>query len=214
MWTLQDHFRTRCFILFLFLVIDAHSKWPEIVEMKSTTVDDTIVVRRCIFASFGLPDQLVSNNGPQFTAREFANFVNANGIPHIRTAPYYPASNGTIERFVQTFKQAMKAGEGNGLSFQHQLHNFLMSHRSTPHTTTGKSPASLFLGRPLRTRFDLLCPVVGEKLCREQARQKQHHDTVTRFSQFAVGARVMVREGRGKSVWKPGTIVERQGPVS
>ena len=57
-------------------------------------------------------------------------------------------------------------------------------------------------------------PVVGEKVCREQARQKQHHDARARFRQFAVGARVMVREGRDKSVWKPGTILERRDPVS
>ena len=135
--------------------------------MKSTTVEDTIVVLRRIFASFGLPDQFESDNGPQFTAREFTNFVNANKILHIRIAPYHPASNTAIERFIQTFKQAMKEGQGNGLPFQHQLQNFLMSYRSTPHATTGKSPASLFFGRPLYTRFDLLCPVVGEKVCRE-----------------------------------------------
>ena len=177
-----------------FLVIDAHSKWPEIFRLSSTTVQETIGVLRRIFASFGLPDQLVSDNGPQFTAREFADFVSANGIRHILTAPYHPASNGAIERFVQTFKQAMKAGEGNGSSFQHRLQSFLMSYRSTPHATTGKSPASLFLGRPMRTRFDLMRPVVGEKVGREQARQKQHHDTRARFRQFAVGTRVMVRE--------------------
>ena len=198
-----------------FLVIDAHSKWPEIFRMSSTTVQETIVVLRRIFASFGLPDQLVSDNGPQFTAREFADFVSANGIRHIRTAPYHPASNGAIERFVQTFKQAMKAGEGNGLSFQHRLQSLLMSYRSTPHATTGKSPASLFWeDRTMRTRFDLMRPVVGEKVGREQARQKQHHDTRARFRQFAVGTRVMVREGRDKSVWTPGTILERRGPVS
>ena len=48
--------------------------------MSSTTVEDIIVILRRIFALFGLPDQLVSDNGPQFTAREFADFVNANGI--------------------------------------------------------------------------------------------------------------------------------------
>ena len=99
-----------------FLVIDAHSKWPEIIRMSSTTAEETIVIMRCIFASFDLPDQLVSDNGPHFTAREFADFVCDNGIRHIRTAPYHPASNGAIERFIRTFKQAMKAGEGNGLS--------------------------------------------------------------------------------------------------
>ena len=72
----------------VFLGIDAHSKWSEIFSMKSTTVEDTIVVLSCIFASCGLTDQLVSGNGPQFIGREFANFVSANGIWHIRAAPY------------------------------------------------------------------------------------------------------------------------------
>ena len=70
-------------------------------------------------------------------------------------------SNGTIERFIQTFKQTMKVGEENGLSFQLLLQSFLMSYRSTPHATTGKSPASLFLERPICTRFDLMHPMVG-----------------------------------------------------
>ena len=48
--------------------------------MKSTTVEDTILVLSCIFASCGLTDQLVSGNGPQFIGCEFANFVSANGI--------------------------------------------------------------------------------------------------------------------------------------
>ena len=178
-----------------FLAIDAHFKWPEIFRMSSITMEDTIVILRCIFASFDLPNQLVSDNGSQFTAHEFADFVSANGIRHICTAPYHPASNGAMERLVQTFKQAMKAGEGNGFSYQHHLQSFLMSYRSTPHATTGKSLASLFLGRPIRTRFDLTRPVVGEKVGREQARQKQHHDARARFRQFAVGTSVMVQEG-------------------
>ena len=61
-----------------FLVIDAHSKWPEIFWMSTTTVEETIVVLRRIFALFGL--QLVWDNGPQFTAHELADFVSANGI--------------------------------------------------------------------------------------------------------------------------------------
>ena len=176
-----------------FLVIDAHSKWPEIFRMSLTTVKETMVVLRHIFASFSFPDQLVSDNGPQFTAHEFADFVSANGIGHIRTAPYHPASIAAIERFVQTFKQAMKAGEGNGLSFQHHLQSFLMSYRSTPHATTGKSPASLFLGRPIRTHFNLMRPMVGEKVGRKQAWQKQYHDTKACFRKFAVDTRVMVQ---------------------
>ena len=203
-------FKGRMFLL----LVDAHSKWPEIHEMPATTADHTIALLRSVFAAFGLPEQVVFDNGPQFTSQEFANFLRSNGVTHIRTAPYHPSSNGAVERLVQTFKQAMKAGERDGLSLQHQLQSFLMTYRSTPHATTGLSPASLFLGRPIRTRFDLLRPNVGERVCAAQAKQKSHHDVKGSLREFVVGGRVMVRDGRDKSHWAPGTILERRGPVS
>ena len=130
------------------LLVDAHLKWPEIVEMSSTTADTTIAILRRVFAAYGLPVQLVSDNDPQFVSHEFADFLRANGVKYIRTAPYHPSSNGAVERLVQTFKQSMKSGEHGGLTL-HQLQNFLMTYRSTPHATTGQSPASLFLERPI-----------------------------------------------------------------
>jgi transposase InsO family protein len=66
-----------------------------------------------MFARNGIPDQIVSDNGPQFIAAEFSVFVNNNGIKHIRSAPYHPAANGLAERFIQTFKQGMRASKSN-----------------------------------------------------------------------------------------------------
>ena len=66
-----------------FLLIVAHSKWAEICEMKSTTAADIIAVLRCVFASFGLPEQIVSDNDPQFVAHEFAEFLRVNGVKHM-----------------------------------------------------------------------------------------------------------------------------------
>ena len=57
------------------IVVDAHSKWPEVMQMTSTSAEQTIVVLRQLFASYGLPLQLVSDNGPQFTAIEFQRFL-------------------------------------------------------------------------------------------------------------------------------------------
>ena len=65
---------------------------------------------------YGIPTQLVSDNGPQFTSEEFASFMKRNGIKHIRSAPYHPSTNGTAERFVQTFKKAMKALRNSSLT--------------------------------------------------------------------------------------------------
>ena len=82
-----------------FIVVDSHSKWPEVIEMASTSTESTIAELRKLFASYGLPQQVVSDNGPQFTAYEFQTFLRQNGVKHIRSAPYHPASNGQAERF-------------------------------------------------------------------------------------------------------------------
>ena len=143
----------------MFLVcIDAHSKWPEVHIMSSTTTTKTLEVLRQTFAAYGLPEQIVTDNGPQFISDEFANFTKANGIKHIRTAPYHPASNGLAERFVQSLKQSLKTTSNSGHSLNYRVSNYLLSYRSTPHATTGVAPCTLFLKRNLRTRFDLLRP--------------------------------------------------------
>ena len=116
----------------MFLVaVDAHSKWPEVHVMKETTAAKTIDVLRIMFSSFGLPEQLVTDNGPQFVSEDFAMFTRSNGIKHIRCTPYHPASNGLAERFVQSLKARLKASVNNGLPLQHRVLNFLLSYRST-----------------------------------------------------------------------------------
>ena len=106
------------------IVVDAHSKWPEVMEMTSTTALKTIMELRKLFAAYGLPEQLVSDNGPQFVSEEFAIFLKSNGIKHIRCSPYHPSSNGAAERFVQSFKQAMKAGAESTPPISQRLSNF------------------------------------------------------------------------------------------
>ncbi len=86
------------------VVVDAYSKWPEVIQMSSTMSQNTIEALRALFARYGLPEQIVSDNGAQFTSQEFCDFVEA-------SAPYHPSTNGQAKRFVQTFKRAMKAGE-------------------------------------------------------------------------------------------------------
>lgn len=88
------------------MVVDAHTKWPEVVPVKSTSSSSTIEILRDLFARFGIPEQIVSDNGTQFVSEEFQTFVKSNGIRHITSAPYHPATNGLAERTVQTFKQA------------------------------------------------------------------------------------------------------------
>ena len=91
------------------IVVDAHSKWPEVHHMSTTTTTKTIQVLRSLFARYGIPEQLVSDNGPQFVSEEFGTFMKRNGVKHIKCFPYHPSSNGLAEQFVLTFKQAVQA---------------------------------------------------------------------------------------------------------
>ena len=136
--------------------------------MKSTTAGATIKALRRLFAAYGLPNQLVSDNGLQFTSTEFAYFFTANGIKHIKCTPYHPSSNGCAERFVQTFKRALRADDYRGLTAEQRLMAFLLIYRSSPHSTTGVPPCKLFLNRDICTRMHLLCPEITNA-CSNQA---------------------------------------------
>ncbi|XP_062507243.1 uncharacterized protein K02A2.6-like [Corticium candelabrum] len=86
-----DFARTFMGHMFL-LIIDAYLKWLE--------VERTIDVFRDVFARFGIPEMLVSNNGPQFVSEEMARLLLSMGEEHMHSAPYYPQSNEEAERSI------------------------------------------------------------------------------------------------------------------
>lgn len=194
------------------VVVDAHSRWLEIEKMNTTTSAKTIETLQKLFARYGVPAQLVSDNGPQFTSEEFQQFLKRNGIKHITSAPYHPATNGLAERAVQSFKNAMKS-ETEVTSLNIKLARFLLTYRITPHSTTGEPPSQLFLGRRLRTRLDLLKPDLFIQVNNRQIDQSvAKSGSVTRH--FAIGQRVIARNYTGKSKWVPGIVRARLGPLS
>ena len=66
------------------IIVDAHSKWLEVFPMKSITTTKTLEILRNLFATYGLPYQLVSDNGPQFVSSDFEMCMKVNGIKHIK----------------------------------------------------------------------------------------------------------------------------------
>lgn len=193
-----------------FVLVDAHSKWPEVWEMSSTTTTATIQKLREAFSRYGLPETLVSDNGSQFTSTEFKEFVSANGIRHVLTAPYHPSTNGIAERFVQSLKQGLKKSAVQ--PFHLRLYNFLLTYRNTPHATTKECPASLMMGRRLRSRLDLVRPSMSSEVQHRQFQGTLYKRSCART--FNVGSAVLVRNYRGPPKWLKGVIVSQSGPVS
>lgn len=151
----------------LFLVVDDFSKWLEVFIMRQTTALDVIKVLRRIFCVFGLPTELISDNGPPFTSKELIQFYEANNIKY-NTSPYYhPESNGLAERNVQTLKIALKKNllEKNlhNISLQFKIENFLFQNRNSPSTVTKLSPSQIVFQYKPRTIIDFIQPSADNK---------------------------------------------------
>ena len=194
------------------VVIDAHSKWMDVHIMHTTTSASTIVKLREIFATHGLPETIVSDNGPNFTSTEFENFLTKNDIKHTKVSPYHPASNGQAERAVRAFKEGVeKMEEGN---MQEKLSRFLLKYRTTPHSTTGLPPAELLMNRKLRTKLDLMLPNTASLVGRKQENQKEVHDYQAKDRNFEARDPVFIKDFSSPKSWKEGTVVHTTGPVS
>jgi len=93
----------------MFLVIsDSFSKWPEIFKVNKADTNNTLIKLKKVFARFGLPNTIVSDNGTPFTSSEFSEFCQYNRIQHLTSPPYHPSSNGADKNAVKTFKLGFK----------------------------------------------------------------------------------------------------------
>ncbi|UYV65376.1 K02A2.6-like [Cordylochernes scorpioides] len=154
------------------IVVDACTKWIEAIPVPNTSTRETIEQLRCLFARFGIPRTLVSDNGTGFTSEEFRQFMTRNGIRHLRTAPFHPSSNGLAERAVQTIKTGLKKVQQGSIS--QRLAEILLGYRRTPIASIGKSPSEMMFGRNIRSRLDLILPNPGKS---EEPGFKGHYCT-------------------------------------
>ena len=166
---------------------------------------------KSIFARQGIPDEVISDNGPQFACSEFKKFSASRSFVHTTTSPYFAQSNAQIERTVKTvkrmFKKAIKGGDA---------YLMLLEYRNTPiDRMSGKSPAQLLNSRQMRSNLPIttnmlsIAPDMSKNLERRQAEQKYHHDK--KLGQNAgvrkpeVGDPVRFKDAKGE--WQYGNVM-------
>ena len=194
----------------MFLILtDVFSKWVEVFVVSTANSLQTIEKLRMCFATHGVPEIMVSDNGSAFTSGEFDGFAKRNGIRLITSAPYHPSSNGAAERAVQTFKRHMEKQEKSGISIQDLVSQFLFTYRNTPHSRTGLTPAEVLLKRKPRTHLSLIKPNLQSRMDKSPLALG-----VQSPRQFEVGEAVLARNYSGGNKWLKGIISEKTGPVS
>lgn len=134
------NFRGRDYVL----VIDFYSRWIEVMELRDQTTESVIKRLQNIFARWGFPVELVSDNGPCYGSEEFKEWLQRKGTRHITSSPRYPQSNGMAERAVRTVKESWTKENDKNMA--------LLIYRNTP-LESGSSPAQLLIGRSLRTNL-------------------------------------------------------------
>ncbi|KAF0298321.1 uncharacterized protein FJT64_004334 [Amphibalanus amphitrite] len=161
-------------------LIDYRSKWAEVCLTSSTETEDVIKFLSTVWAKEGYPDEIVTDNGPQFTSREFTAYLAARGVKHTKSSVYWPRGNSAVERFNKTFKSWIT--DCPPAAFIDEVRKSLAVYRATPHTTTGKSPSELLHGRQMRLNLPVIQPStpgadsVASRVRRRQQSNKRSYD--------------------------------------
>ena len=192
------------------IVVCYRSRWPEVRRLTQTTSAGVIQALKDIFSIHGIPDLVVSDNGPQFASQEFREFGVSYNFNHVTSSPHYPAANGEAERTVRTVKEMLKKNTDH--------YSALLTYRTTP-LQNGLSPAELLMGRKLRTSLPMLPSKLASNIQKETVEEAERKETRYRDKQAENFNRrhrtsLLPQLRRGENVWirdqeRDGTVVEK-----
>ncbi len=193
------------------LTVDRYSKYPLVDEMPIPVSSHAVAQKMQGHMSlFGRPDEIITDNGPQYTGQPFKKFIADCGIKHTTSSPHYPKSNGFIERHVRHIKSIIKK------TIQHKgdVQVALLQVRATPIDSDLPSPAELLLGRPITT----LLPSHADPGKLEHRQHLEKRTTIMKTHHDRCSGRDLPPLFRGQCVrvldkerrtWHTGTIVEK-----
>ncbi|RUS90003.1 hypothetical protein EGW08_002270 [Elysia chlorotica] len=193
------------------LIVDYFSGFIEVEHMQLTTTTHTVLKLKQQFARFGIPNMIISDNGPQFSSGKFKEFTEKWNIIHKTSSPGNPRSNGKAEAAVKVIKSMMK----RAANAETDPYEGLLELRNTPKQETGLSPAQIMFGRKTRsllpsiiTRRSSDYTDMQEKRQKRRLSTKTHYDkTSAPLPKLAVGQRVYYEPfGQNSRKWLSGTI--------
>ena len=137
----------------LMVVQDKKTRFVVVFEVNTTASEHVLPKLEDLFSLMGIPEELMSDNGPPFNGRAFAEFANFMGFRHRKITPEHPQANGMAEKFMVSICKVIRNALSEGKSWRSELQVFLRSYRATPHRTTGVAPSEALFGSSLTCRF-------------------------------------------------------------
>ena len=131
---------------------DRLTGWIEVAYfLTAPKSSDIINILRSYFHTFGVPEEIAMDGGPNISSTEINLFLNEWNTKFRQSSAYYPKSNGRAEAAVKTMKRIINGNTGrNGTLSSDSVTKALLQYYNTPMKTGGKSPAQLLYGRNLR----------------------------------------------------------------
>ena len=148
---------------YLFVVIDAYSRFPEVDIVHSTSASAIIPKLDRIFATHGIPTVIRSDNGSPFTSHEIGEYMRENGIKLQKTTLLWPQANSEAENFMKPLTKAIHSTHTENKKWTKHLYQFLLNYRTTPHSTTGFTQAELLFNRKVHNKLPQVTPKHDEK---------------------------------------------------
>ncbi len=199
------------------LAVDYYSNWPVLIEVPNTGTPAIIEAFEQIFADYGIPKELITDAGTNYTSKPFQDFCKSVGVEHRITSSYHHQSNGKAERMIQTVKCMLNTT----MSQCKSPWMALLTLRTTPLGQSLPSPAEL-MGKKLRTLLpDLSLDLqnVNDEVCELltlQAQWMKHsydkHNKVKPLPNLSPRTVVMVQKAPQVNIWTRGHIVCNLGP--
>ena len=194
------------------LAVDYYTKYPEVIKLNSLTSREVIEALKEIFCRHGIPKTVMSDNGPQFSSREYRDFAFDYGFNPVFSSPQYPQSNGQVERFVQTIKIMMKKAILENTDY----HLMLLNYRNSPIMDMNASPAQMLMSRRLRSKLPItnkqLKPqiryITKAQIAIKQQKQKRQYDKHAGSAHKKLEKGDNVRYLTHSDKWASGQIVQ------
>lgn len=125
---------------YLLVIVCERSRYPVLRISKGLTSKDAIKILREVFAEFGVPKRLKSDNGPAFISKEFEDFAREMGFKHDKITPLWPRANGCAERTMKIINKIIRCASVEKIPWKTILNKWLKRYRATPHSSTKLTP--------------------------------------------------------------------------
>ena len=138
---------------YVLVVVDYYSRYFEVDILRSVTSSRIIECLEKVFCTHGLPESLKTDNGLQFVSEEFENFLQENDIQHRTSTPMWPQANGEVERQNISLLKALRIDQAEKKDMKIEFRKFSIAYRTTPHSSTGVTPAKFLFNREIRSKI-------------------------------------------------------------